>query len=96
MRNQLRTRDAVLKDVRDAHALTAVEAGKWGCERETYDERPAGLEQDLEKVAAAHSALKDQKRKNMMLEETIDRLRFEMDEVRAMAAARRGGAGRES
>jgi hypothetical protein len=95
VRNQLRTRDAELKDLRDAHVLTALEAGKWARERETYDERVAGLEQDLEKAAAAHSALEDQKQENMMLKETIDRLRFEMDELRTTAAAGGGGAGRE-
>jgi hypothetical protein len=61
VRNQLRTRDAELKDLRDAHALTAVEAVKWARERETYDMRVAGLGQDLEKATmAAHSALEHQ------------------------------------
>jgi hypothetical protein len=83
----VRTRNAELKDLRDAHALTVLEAGKWACERETFDERVVGLEQDLEKAAAAtHSALEDRKQKNIMLEATLDRLRFEMDEVQTTAA----------
>jgi hypothetical protein len=58
-----------------------------------------GLEPDLEKAAAAaaaHSALEDQNQESMMPKEIIDRPRFEMDELRTMAAAWGSGAGRES
>jgi hypothetical protein len=67
-----------------------LEEGKWARERKTYDERVAGLEQDLEKAAAAaaRSAVEDQKQENIMLEETIDRLRFEVDELRTTVAVR--------
>jgi chromosome segregation ATPase len=94
VRNQLRGRDAELKDLRDAAGLVSLETGKWGRERENYDERIVGLEADLAAAAAAHAALEDQKQENMMLKETIDRLRFEMDELRTAAAA--AGSGKDA
>jgi hypothetical protein len=89
-------RDTELKDVRDADALTAIEAGKWARECETYDEREAELRHDLEKAAAAaaRSAVEDLKQENMMLNETIDRHGRTLDD--GGGRERRGGPGRES
>lgn len=41
----------------------------------------------------AHTELDEQKQENLLLKETIDRLRFEMDEMRASASAAVPGAG---
>lgn len=41
---------------------------------------------DLELAQQAYSSLDDQKAENLLLKETIDRLKFEMDEMRNNAA----------
>ena len=41
----------------------------------------------------AHTELDEQKQENLLLKETIDRLRFEMDEMRASATVAVPGAG---
>jgi hypothetical protein len=55
-----------------------------------YEERIAALEDALEAAQMAHTHLNEQKSENVQLKETIDRLRFEMDELRNNAT---GGVG---
>jgi chromosome segregation ATPase len=86
VRNSLRDRDIELHQLRDGAALGTLEAGKWAKERDTYEDRIGVLEGDLVAAAAAHASLEDQKQENMMLKETIDRLKYEMDELRMAAA----------
>lgn len=95
-RNTLRRRDQELKDLQDASALQALETQKYLREHDTYEERLAQLEAELSHAQQAHAQLDEQKQENLMLKETIDRMRFEMDEMRnlsAMAAGQGPGSG---
>lgn len=86
-RNTLRRRDQEIKDFQDAAALQAVEANKWTREQANYEERIAFLESELAIAQQAQAQLEEQKQENMMLKETIDRMRFDMDEMRNSAAS---------
>jgi hypothetical protein len=87
-RNTLRRRDREIKDFQDAAALQAIESQKWSKEHGSYEERIQHLEADLALAQQAHLQLDEQKQENLMLKETIDRMRFDMDEMRsAMASA---------
>ena len=66
--------------------MHAVEAEKWGNQQQILEERINQLTDDLESAQQAYSSLDDQKAENMLLKETIDRLKFEMDEMRSNAA----------
>lgn len=92
-RNTLRRRDQELKDLQDAAALHALEGQKWARELESYEGRISALEGDLALAQQAHAQLDEQKQENLMLKETIDRMRFEMDEMRNNASGLGGGSG---
>lgn len=55
-------------------------------EQQVLEDRIHQLTTDLELAQQAYSTLDDQKAENLLLKETIDRLRFEMDEMRSNAA----------
>ena len=61
-----------------------------------YDDRIALLERDLEILSISQSHLDEQKQQNLMLKETIDRLRYEMDEMRNAAPGNIAGSGLSS
>jgi hypothetical protein len=67
--------------------LQKVEIQKWTREHDTYEERIVHLERDLAIAQAAQAQLDEQKQENLMLKETIDRMRFDMDEMRNNAVA---------
>ncbi|EIW84424.1 hypothetical protein CONPUDRAFT_120295 [Coniophora puteana RWD-64-598 SS2] len=94
-RNTLRRRDQEIKDMQDAAGLQQIEQQKWLRERDSYDSRIAAMEEDLLMAQQAHAQLDEQKQENLMLKETIDRLRYDMDEMRnnASQAAAAAGAG---
>ncbi|KAG6332062.1 hypothetical protein ID866_7025 [Astraeus odoratus] len=92
-RNTLRRRDQELKDLQDAAALQVLEGQKWAREHESYESRVAALENEIELAQQAHVQLDEQKQENLMLKETIDRMRFEMDEMRNSNASGLGGGG---
>ncbi|KAM0793171.1 hypothetical protein ACM66B_000645 [Microbotryomycetes sp. NB124-2] len=54
-------------------------------EKELLEQAIAKLEQDLVVARRAQDALSDQKQENLVLKETIDRLRFDLEEMRANA-----------
>jgi hypothetical protein len=79
--------------------LQKVEIHKWAREHETYEERILHLERDLSVAQAAQAQLDEQKQENLMLKETIDRMRFDMDEMRNNAVAghdNKGGSSGQS
>ncbi|KAK4054841.1 hypothetical protein OIV83_000765 [Microbotryomycetes sp. JL201] len=51
-------------------------------EKELLEKAIAKLEQDLSIALRVQDALSDQKQENLLLKETIDRLRFDLDEMR--------------
>ena len=91
--NSIRRRDQELKDLQDAATLHALEAQKWTPELESYERRIIALEGDLSIAQQAHAQLDEQRQDNLMLKETIDRMRFEMDEMRNNASGLGSGAG---
>jgi chromosome segregation ATPase len=96
-RNQLRMRDQEVKDHQEQAALTGMETQKLIREAAAYEARVQSLEDELAAAHEAFAALNDQKQENLMLKETIDRLRYEMDELRTNAAsAQRPGSGASS
>jgi len=54
------------------------------------------LENELAIAQQAHAQLDEQKQENLLLKETIDRMRFDMDEMRSSAAPVTGGSGQSS
>lgn len=83
----MRSRDDEIKDHHDAAAMHALEAQKWGREQTAYDELVAKLEHDLAVSQEVYVELEHQKQENMYLKETIDRMRFDLDEMRSSATA---------
>ena len=78
--------------------MHSVEAQKWLREQANYEERIAILEGELSIAQQAQAQLDEQKQENMMLKETIDRMRFDMDELRNSAHSldKGGGSGTAS
>ena len=68
-----------------------METNKYLKENEAYEERIVLLEQDLTFAQQAQASLNEQKQENLMLKETIDRMRFDMDELRAGLASNAPG-----
>ena len=79
-----------MRTLRESAALQEVEALKYAKEHENYEARILQLEADLSIAQQAHEQLDEQKHENMVLKETIDRMRFDMDEMRNAAV---GGVG---
>jgi hypothetical protein len=61
-----------------------------------YEDRIALLERDLEVLSVAQAQLDEQKQQNLFLKETIDRVRYEMDEMRNAAPGNITGSGLSS
>lgn len=96
-RNTLRRRDEEIKDHKEAASLQQIEAAKWAREQANYEDRIAFIESELTIAQQAQVQLDEQKQENMMLKETIDRMRFDMDEMRNSAAnIAQGGSGTAS
>lgn len=95
-RNQLRRRDQEIKDYKDAAALQSLEAVKWTKEASSYEDRLTHLEEELAIAQQAHAQLDEQKQENLMLKETIDRMRFDLDEMRSAATQAAAGSGHSS
>lgn len=95
-RNELRLRDQSIKDLNDAAALHALEAQKLAREQQNYEERIAFIESELAIAQQAQAQLDEQKHENMMLKETIDRMRFDMDEMRNNATNAQAAGGNAS
>ncbi|OJA15153.1 hypothetical protein AZE42_04685 [Rhizopogon vesiculosus] len=95
-RNQLRRRDQEIKDCQDAAALHSLEGIKWAKEASSYEDRLVHLEEELSIAQQAHAQLDEQKQENLMLKETIDRMRFDMDEMRNAATNAAAASGPSS
>ncbi|GAA5998226.1 hypothetical protein JCM5350_007943 [Sporobolomyces pararoseus] len=67
----------------------ALQVQQFERDRELLQQGISKLEQDLEDARKAQDSLDDQKQENLVLKETIDRLRFDLDEMRT--ASRKSG-----
>jgi len=98
-RDDLRKREDAIRNLREAAALHEIETHKWQREHDTYEDRINQLELELSSALEAHTHLDEQKQENLLLKETIDRMRFEMDEMRHAASSNTlvgGGSGHSS
>ena len=96
-RDDLRQREELIRNLREAASLHEVENAKWVKEHENYENRIAALENELAIAQQAHAQLDEQKQENLLLKETIDRMRFDMDEMRNSAVTSvTGGSGQSS
>ncbi|KAI0313862.1 hypothetical protein OF83DRAFT_1064773 [Amylostereum chailletii] len=82
LRNTLRRKDDEIQETRNSHSLMELEQSKWMREHDAYEERIAFLEHEIAVAQQTQMTLDDQKHENLMLKETIDRMRFDMDELR--------------
>lgn len=62
-----------------------MEIEKWEAQRDQWEATHQHLEQQLLIAREAQAQLDEQKQENMLLKETIDRMRFDMDELRSKA-----------
>ncbi|KAG5637957.1 hypothetical protein H0H81_002485 [Sphagnurus paluster] len=89
-RDDLRQREELIRNLREAAALHDMENAKWSKEHESYEARIVLLEEELSVAQQAHAQLDEQKQENLLLKETIDRMRFDMDEMRISAVVATG------
>ncbi|KAF9444455.1 hypothetical protein P691DRAFT_341899 [Macrolepiota fuliginosa MF-IS2] len=92
-RSDLRMREETIRSLRESAQLHELELAKWAREQQGFEERIAHLEAELSVAQGVYAQLDEQKQENLLLKETIDRMRFEMDEMRAGAVLAAGGPG---
>ena len=92
-RDDLRRRDETIRTLRENAALYEIETAKWQKEHDTYEERLGALQAELNLALQAHTQLDEQKQENLLLKETIDRMRYEMDEMRSATTSNGLGGG---
>ncbi|KAJ6544957.1 hypothetical protein DFH09DRAFT_1249157 [Mycena vulgaris] len=96
-RNDLRDREETVRALRETAGLTQIEVARYAKEHEGYEDRIAHMEQELAVAQQAHAQLDEQKQENMLLKETIDRMRFDLDEMRSNnSGAAAGSSGQSS
>lgn len=86
-------RDDEIAMLKDANSLQLLDLRKWEAEHEHWLDQLKALEEELQLAQKTQAILDEQKQENMMLKETIDRLRFEMDELRTLNASGLIGSG---
>ncbi|GJE89826.1 hypothetical protein PsYK624_059350 [Phanerochaete sordida] len=78
-------RDNEIQQLKESSALQALDLKKWEDEQAHWLEQMRGLQEELAAAQRTAASLDEQKQDNMMLKEVIDRLRFELEEMRATA-----------
>ncbi len=91
-RHDLRQREETIRNLKETGSLHEMEAMKWTKEHEAYEARISSLEDELELAQQVQAQLDEQKQENLLLKETIDRMRFDMDEMRNSASSVMGGS----
>ncbi|KAG8690499.1 hypothetical protein FRC11_011142 [Ceratobasidium sp. 423] len=91
VRNFLRRREQEIKDADDRAFMHEAETQKWAREREALEKSIEILEVELSATRHAANELDEQKQENLLLKETIDRLRFDLDALRAGMTSNVGG-----
>jgi hypothetical protein len=72
-------------DAQNKISLHTLEISKWQKQQQDGEAFMANLEAQLNIAREAQVQLEEQKQENLMLKETIDRMRFDMDELRQKA-----------
>ncbi|KAG8746544.1 hypothetical protein FRC10_004678 [Ceratobasidium sp. 414] len=83
MRNLLRRKEQEMKGADDRAYVHEGEVQKWAREREALENSIESLEVELNVTRQAVNELDEQKQENLLLKETIDRMRFDLDALRA-------------
>ncbi|GJJ08355.1 hypothetical protein Clacol_002569 [Clathrus columnatus] len=96
LRNSLRQKDQDIKALEETKQLHELELFKWNQQRESLETAHSITEQELVIARHAQAELDDQKQENLVLKETIDRLRFDLDELRTREHAVPAGHGSAS
>ncbi|KAJ4491322.1 hypothetical protein C8J55DRAFT_469380 [Lentinula edodes] len=82
-RGDLRTREDHIRSLQDQAGLHDIEIGKMTEREREWEDRVLKLEREVEEAREGCAELVRQKTENLGLKETIDRLRFEMDDMRS-------------
>ncbi|KAL7418041.1 hypothetical protein BDY24DRAFT_8510 [Mrakia frigida] len=91
LRNAIRLKDIELREAQENIDVMKSDVEKWTREQEYLEEANRMLIIDLATARQAEIFLEEQKMENLMLKETINRLRGDLDELRTMSTA--GGSG---
>jgi hypothetical protein len=86
-RSDLRHRDQMISSLRETASLYQVEQEKWAIIERNYEERLAVIQRELDRAEEVGRELDEQKRENWALKETIDRMKYDMDELRQSLAS---------
>ncbi|RXW20634.1 hypothetical protein EST38_g5243 [Candolleomyces aberdarensis] len=95
-RNDLLDKEDRVRSLEESYQASEEERDKLEKERQTYEERIAHLEHELNIAATTFAALDEQKQENLLLKETIDRMRYDIDEMRNSATNNTVGSGQSS
>lgn len=71
----------------------ATESQRWDILRQNFEAQISSLHEELDTAQQVTAALDEQKQENLLLKETIDRMRFEMDEMRTNSSVGGGSGG---
>ncbi|WWC59592.1 uncharacterized protein I303_102149 [Kwoniella dejecticola CBS 10117] len=93
LRDMLRDRDEEIRSLEENVQGHAADEEKFNREVQAFESEVKRLETDLSVARQAESHLDVQKQENLALKETIDRMRFDLDEARAQAANAAGTSG---
>ncbi|WVQ69388.1 uncharacterized protein L199_007605 [Kwoniella botswanensis] len=93
LRDMLRDRDDEIRSLEENVQAHAADEEKFNRELQALESEVKRLESDLSVARQAESHLDVQKQENLALKETIDRMRFDLDEARAQAANSAGASG---
>ncbi|OCF33867.1 hypothetical protein I316_04579 [Kwoniella heveanensis BCC8398] len=93
LRDLLRDRDNEIHELEENAQTHAADEEKFTREVHALEAEVKRLESDLSVARQAESHLETQKQENLQLKETIDRMKFDLDEARAAAANAAGKSG---
>lgn len=85
MRTELRNRDQDYRDANEKVSLHHLEINRWQQQNEQLTVQITSLEAQLEAAREAENQLNEQKQENLLLKETIERMKFDMEELRHKA-----------
>ncbi|KZS92535.1 hypothetical protein SISNIDRAFT_550525 [Sistotremastrum niveocremeum HHB9708] len=86
-RNTLRVRDDDIKRAKDLNDRQAQDLTKLHADLKTAEESRSQLQAEVALLREAADSLELQKQENLLLKETIDRMRFELDELTNSSSA---------
>ena len=92
-RDLLNHRDEDLRQLRETNSLLTLDLKKWEDEQAHWHNQIKALEGELVAAQVTQATLDEQKSENLLLKETIDRLKFEISEMRVNASNAAAGSG---